>query len=88
MTDRPTDDQRNTATFSALALVIFLGLGLLGLVALVLPQVLWMLLIAAGMGLFAVLHYVLWGRWLTAKLRDAEPPSTPTRSVSEDERSE
>ena len=75
MTDRPSHDQRNTATFSAMAIVVFVSLGLLGLVALVLPQVLWILLIAAGMGLFAVLHYVLWGRWLTAKLREEEERS-------------
>ena len=75
MTDRPSHEQRNAATFSAMAVVVFVSLGLLGLVALVLPQVLWILLIAAGMGLFAVLHYVLWGRWLTAKLRDEEQRS-------------
>ena len=75
MTDRPSHDQQNTATFSAMAIVVFVSLGLLGLVALVLPQVLWILLIAAGMGLFAVLHYVLWGRWLTAKLRKEEEQS-------------
>lgn len=73
MTDRPSHGERNTATFSALAAVVFVGLGLLGLVALVLPQVLWILLIASGMGIFAVLHYVLWGRWLMTKLLNEQP---------------
>ena len=68
MADRPSDDQRNSATFGALAMLLLISAGLLGLVAIVLPQVLWLVVIAIGLGLSVVLHYFVWGRWLTAKL--------------------
>ncbi len=72
MAERPSDDQRNSATFSALAMLLLISAGLLGLVAFVLPQVLWMVVIAIGLGLSVVLHYFIWGRWLTSMLRDEE----------------
>ncbi len=68
MADRPSDDQRNSATFGALAMLLLISAGLLGLVAIVLPQVLWLVVIAIGLGLSVVLHYFVWGRWLSAKL--------------------
>ncbi len=72
MSERPSDDQRNSATFAALAMLLLISAGILGLVAFVLPQVLWMVVIAIGLGLSVVLHYFIWGRWLTAMLRDEE----------------
>ncbi len=68
MADRPSDDQRNSATFAALGMLLLISAGLLGLVAIVLPQVLWMVAIFVGLGLSVVLHYLIWGRWLAAKL--------------------
>lgn len=70
MPERPSDDQRNSATFAALTMVLLVSGGLLALVALVLPQVLWMVVIAIGLALTVVLQYLVWGRWLLAKLRD------------------
>lgn len=72
MADRPSDDQRNSATFAALAMLLLISAGLLGLVAFVLPQVLWLVVIVIGLGLSVVLHYMIWGRWLTSRLRDEE----------------
>ena len=70
MPEHSSDDQRNTATFAALTMVLLVSGGLLALVALVLPQVLWMVVIAIGLALTVVLQYLVWGRWLLAKLRD------------------
>ena len=72
MADRPSDDQRNSATFAALAMLLLISAGLLALVAVVLPQVLWLVAIVIGLGLSVVLHYLIWGRWLMSKLRDQE----------------
>jgi fatty acid desaturase len=72
MSERPSDDQRNSATFAALAMVLLVSVGLLALVALVLPQVLWMIVIGIGMALTVVLQYLVWGRSLLAKLREEE----------------
>ena len=70
MPEHSSDDQRNTATFAALTMVLLVSGGLLALVALVLPQVLWMVVIGIGLALTVVLQYLVWGRWLLAKLRD------------------
>ena len=72
MAERPSDDQRNSATFAALAMLLSVSAGLLALVAFVLPQVLWIVLIVVVLGLSVVLHYFVWGRWLTSVLRDEE----------------
>ena len=72
MPERPSDDQRNSATFAALTMVLLVSGGLLTLVALVLPQVVWMVVIGIGLALTVVLQYLVWGRWLLAKLRDEE----------------
>ncbi len=72
MSDRPSEDERNSATFAALTMVLLVAGSLLALIALVIPAVLWILAVMVGMGLIVVLHYVIWGRWLAAALRDKE----------------
>lgn len=72
MADKPSDDQRNSATFAALAMLVLISAGLLALAGIVLPQVLWLVVIVIGLGLSVVLHYLIWGRWLMSKLRDEE----------------
>lgn len=72
MSERPSDDQRNSATFAALTMVLLISCGLLALAALVLPQVVWMVVIGIGLALTVVLQYLVWGRWLLGKLRDEE----------------
>ena len=73
MPERPSNDQRNQATFAALSLVLLVVFGLVALVAFVIPAVLWFVLVPIGLGLLMVMHYLLWGRWLTAALRDQPP---------------
>ena len=70
MPERPSNDQRDSATFAALTMVLLVVAGLVALVAFVIPAVLWFVLVPAGMGLLMVLHYLVWGRWLSATLRD------------------
>lgn len=77
MPERSSDDQRNAATFAALAMVLLVSAGLLALAALVLPQVLWIVVIAIGLALSVVLQYLVWGRWLLAKLRAEEEKDEP-----------
>ncbi len=87
MADRPSDDQRNSATFAALTMVLLFSGGLLALVALVLPQVLWMVVIGMVLALSVVLQYLVWGRWLLAKLRQeaAREESQATEREEPDE---
>lgn len=80
MAERPTEKQRNSATFAALAVLIALSLGLVALFALVLPQVLWMVLVIFGLGLSIMLHYVIWGRWLTITLQNEERDAEQQRA--------
>lgn len=84
MAERPSDDQRNSATFAALAMLLLISVSLLTLVALVLPQVLWIIVIAVGLGLSVVLHYVIWGRWLMSVLRAEEEEAEQERRESSD----
>lgn len=84
MADRPSDDQRNSATFAALAMLLLISAGLLALAAIVLPQVLWLVVIVIGLGLSVVLHYLIWGRWLMSKLRDQEESQSQKPSDESD----
>ncbi len=72
MSNRPSKDERNSATFAALTMVLLVAGSLLALIALVIPAVLWILAVMVGMGLIVVMHYVIWGRWLATALRDKE----------------
>lgn len=72
MPERPSQDQRNAATFAALTMVLTVVAGLVALIAFVLPAVLWFVLVPAGLGSLMVLHYVVWGRWLAASLQDQQ----------------
>ncbi len=75
MPERPSDDQRNAATFAAVTMVLAVSVGLLALVAVVIPAILWFVLVPVGLGGMLVLHYVTWGRWLTETLRDDDEPN-------------
>lgn len=72
MPERPSQDQRNAATFAALSMVLTVVAGLVALIAFVLPTVLWFVLVPAGLGGLMVLHYLVWGRWLAASLKDQQ----------------
>lgn len=84
MPDHPSDDQRNAATFAALSLVLAVSVGLLALVAFVVPAVLWFVLVPMALGGMLVLHYVTWGRWLATTFEaednhneQTKPPQSP-----------
>jgi uncharacterized membrane protein YqjE len=66
----PADDssKRNVATAIAAAGMLICGGGLLGLVALVIPDVIWVVAVVAGMGVIGALQYVVWG-WKLDKHR-------------------
>ncbi|HSG71520.1 MAG TPA: hypothetical protein VLA12_13950 [Planctomycetaceae bacterium] len=65
--------KKDQATYAAMfGLLFFCGLLLL-LVAAVLPKVLWLVVIVFGFGLFFLLQYLLWGRWLTRYLQKKLP---------------
>ena len=65
--------EADARTFAALVMMIVVAHSLLGVMALVLPQLLGVVLIVAGFVWFAVMHYVLWGWWLSGYLqRQAE----------------
>lgn len=63
------DRQSNAATYLALFGVLFIGGAILAVTAIVFPNVLAILFIAAFVFVPAAFHYVIWGRWLS-KLND------------------
>ncbi len=62
---RDSGPEHNAATMLALLGLTVLGAGLLLLAALVIPQVLGILLVVGGLFFFCVLHYMVWGRWMS-----------------------
>jgi hypothetical protein len=56
--------QSNAPTILALLGLLAMGAGLLGLIALVLPQVFGLLAVVLGFFAFGAIHYLLWGWWL------------------------
>jgi hypothetical protein len=79
MTDDPLRESRNTGTFAALLGLVVVSLFLLGIAALVVPQILGVVaVIALFLGIIP-LHYVVWGWWLPKVLRDDDPPDPDRR---------
>lgn len=62
----PSPEARDLATFSALFVLAGLGVGLLFLIGMVLPQALYLALIVVGFGLYFCLHYLVWGRLMSS----------------------
>jgi hypothetical protein len=56
--------QSNAPTILALLALLALGIGLLGLVALVFPQAFGFLAVIFGLFAFVAINYLLWGWWL------------------------
>jgi hypothetical protein len=67
----PSSGQSNAATAIALLGLLLISAALLGLMALVLPQVLGILVVILIFAVPAVFHYLLWGWWLS-RVRDRE----------------
>lgn len=70
-TRRAPQPGANAATFLALGGLVIVGMGLLGLASMVLPQALGILLVI-GLFVFPVaFHYLVWGWWLS-QVRERE----------------
>jgi Flp pilus assembly protein TadB len=66
-----TRNHSNAGTAIALAGLIFMSVAILGLMALVLPQLLGVLLVILIFAVPAAFHYLIWGWWLS-QARNAE----------------
>lgn len=64
MTPGRPPQEKNSGTALALLGILLLAAMLLGLVALVLPQIVGLLLVVFGFFFLGVLHYLIWGWWL------------------------
>lgn len=67
--------QSNAPTILALLGLLAIAGGLLGLVALVLPQIFGLLAVVLGFFAFGAIHYLLWGWWLRPVHVEDEPES-------------
>ena len=77
MPQDPYEQQRkNTATYIALAGVLVCGLALLALAALVIPDILLILLVMAGVVAIGIVQYVTWG-WMLEKYRIKDDDDQP-----------
>ena len=66
-------DSHDGATLFALFGVLAVALGVLGISALVLPNLFGIPAILVSMVLFGAFHYVVWGRRLTRRLGQSDP---------------
>lgn len=62
---QPETNRRDFATFTALLVLLAVAACLILLVALVLPQVLGLVIVAVAFAGSFGLHYLLWGHWLS-----------------------
>lgn len=77
MSHDPHEQQRrNTATYGALAGILFAGLSLLALAALVIPDILLILFVLAGVVAVGFLQYITWG-WMLEKYRIHDDDERP-----------
>src|SRR5262245_31103678 len=81
---RMKPEQSNAATWIALFGLLVAAAGLLGLAALVLPELLGILLVAAIFFVPTVFHYLVWGR-LISSTRDEDDTRADSRSPRPDD---
>lgn len=72
-----TPSQKNAGTLAALLMLVAASIGLLALVAMVMPAALGVIAVGVGFALCIVIHYVVWGWWLSNRLG---PPTDDTAS--------
>src|SRR5262245_61309209 len=84
--ERPEPTMRrgesNAATAIALVGLILAGAALLGLMALVLPELLGIVVVVLIFAVPAAFHYVVWGWWLS-RMKDEEAESEATRELED-----
>ena len=67
--------QSNVPTVLALLALLAVGIGLLGLTALVMPQAFGFLAVIVGFFAFGAINYLIWGWWLQPlPVEDESPP--------------
>jgi len=76
---RISESQRNATTCLAAVALMIVAAGLIGLTAIVLPQIRGIILVVAGFAAVVALHYVTWGRWLS-QIRDDTHDDDSTKS--------
>ena len=79
----PTIGQANVATAIALFGLILISAALLGLMAMVLPQLLGIVVVFLVFLVPAAFHYVVWGWWLS-QMREEEVAAEETTEKVED----
>lgn len=67
----PSDDQRNQATYLALAALLGVGVGLAFLIAMIFPGLLYFLAALLAIPLYFLFHYVVWGRLMATAQDDS-----------------
>ena len=73
-------NQSNAGTAIALAGLVFMSVAMLGLMALVLPQLLGVLVVILIFAVPAAFHYLIWGWWLSqARDKETEEEKTEDR---------
>lgn len=82
MTQSPAE--RDLGTWGALFGLVVIAIGLLGLVAMVAPQLLGIALVIGGFIGFGSLHYLLWGWWLGRRLTDDQAERDAGQSQTRD----
>jgi hypothetical protein len=71
--DSPSNrNESNAATAIALVGLVLMSAAILGLMALVLPELLGVLVVVLIFAVPAVFHYLIWGWWLS-QMRDTQP---------------
>lgn len=68
--------ESNAATWIALFGMLVLGGLLMGLTAMVMPNVLGIVGLVFGAAIFGMIHYVTWGRWLSNRRQSARDEYT------------
>ena len=76
--------QSNVPTVLALLGLLFAGIGLLGLTALVMPQAFGFLAVIIGFFAFGAINYLVWGWWLQPlPIEDDSQAEIPQRDSAE-----
>lgn len=73
MNDRDERRRKDSGTWSALLMLCVISLLFLALMSVVLPDAFLILLVIFGLVIFCYLHYLLWGRWLSKRLKETMP---------------
>ncbi|MCA8996720.1 MAG: hypothetical protein KDA80_07040 [Planctomycetaceae bacterium] len=82
----PNSVQKNSGTWMAMAIVLVLTTGFIGLVSVIMPAIGKMLLVVAALPAFIAIHYFTWGRWLVATVEVEERDFGGQISLSDDQR--